>query len=64
MPIVDADELYSNRAHPVIDVRSPGEFSRGHIPGAISVPLFSDAERAELGLLYKTRGKAVAEIAV
>ncbi len=42
---------------PVIDVRSPGEFARGHIPGAVNVPLFSDAERAVVGTLYKQQGR-------
>jgi tRNA 2-selenouridine synthase len=37
----------------VIDVRSPGEFLNGHIPGAISIPLFTDEERARVGTLYK-----------
>ena len=36
-----------------LDVRSPGEYLAGHIPGAISFPLFSDAERAEIGTVYK-----------
>jgi tRNA 2-selenouridine synthase len=38
---------------PVLDVRSPGEYAQGHFPGAISFPLFSDSERAEVGTLYK-----------
>ncbi|MEB3173369.1 MAG: tRNA 2-selenouridine(34) synthase MnmH [Cyanobacteriota bacterium] len=42
---------------PLIDVRSPAEFSQGHLPGAINLPLFSDAERAEIGTLYKHRGR-------
>ncbi len=42
---------------PIIDVRSPGEFARGHIPGAHSVPLFSDDERAVVGTLYKQQGR-------
>jgi len=42
---------------PVIDVRSPGEFAQGHIPGAVSMPLFSDEERAVVGTLYKQSGK-------
>lgn len=42
---------------PVVDVRSEGEFSAGHIPGAISLPLFSNTERAEIGTLYKQQGK-------
>lgn len=37
----------------LIDVRSPGEFLQGTIPGAINLPLFSDQERAEVGTLYK-----------
>ncbi len=36
-----------------VDVRSPGEFRSGHIPGAINIPLFDDAERAEIGTIYK-----------
>jgi tRNA 2-selenouridine synthase len=41
----------------VIDVRSPGEFAQGHIPGAISIPIFEDAERAAVGTLYVKRGR-------
>ena len=41
----------------MLDVRSPAEFALGHIPGAISFPLFSDEERAEVGTLYKQEGK-------
>ena len=57
MPVVDVDASFCNRGFPVIDVRSPGEFRRGHIPGAFNVPLFDDAERAEVGLLYKRSGR-------
>ena len=45
---------------PVADVRSPGEFARGHLPGASSLPLFSDAERAEVGTAYKHQGRTPA----
>lgn len=41
----------------IFDVRSPGEFRQGHIPGASSFPLFDDAERAVIGTLYKQQGK-------
>jgi tRNA 2-selenouridine synthase len=37
----------------IIDVRSPGEFKDGHIPGAFNIPLFSDEERAKVGTAYK-----------
>jgi tRNA 2-selenouridine synthase len=36
----------------VIDVRSPGEFAQDHAPGAINLPVLSDAERAEVGTIY------------
>ncbi len=37
----------------VIDARSPGEFAEDHLPGAISLPVFSDEERARVGTIYK-----------
>ncbi|MDX1406941.1 MAG: tRNA 2-selenouridine(34) synthase MnmH [Saprospiraceae bacterium] len=40
----------------VIDVRTPAEFERGHIPGAVNLPLFSNAERAVVGTIYKKDG--------
>lgn len=43
--------------YPVVDVRSPEEFARGHIPGAKSLPLFDNKERAEVGTLYKQSGR-------
>ncbi len=45
---------------PILDVRSPGEFARGHIPGAENLPLFSDEERAEIGTLYRQAGRQAA----
>ena len=37
----------------VIDVRSPAEFAEDHVPGAINLPVLSNAERAEVGTIYK-----------
>ena len=37
----------------IIDVRSPSEFADDHIPGAVNLPVLSDAERAEVGTIYK-----------
>jgi len=49
-----ADEFLGLRdALPVVDVRSPGEYTCGHIPGAVNMPLFDDSQRAEVGTLYK-----------
>ncbi|RAP75924.1 tRNA 2-selenouridine(34) synthase MnmH [Paenibacillus montanisoli] len=36
-----------------IDVRSPSEYRMASIPGSLNIPLFDDAERAEIGTLYK-----------
>ena len=55
-----ADFVAQSRHIPVLDVRSPSEFEQGHLPGAISFPLFSDDERAEVGTLYKESGQAMA----
>lgn len=41
---------------PLVDVRAPKEFAEGHIPGAVNIPLFSDAERADVGIRYKNNG--------
>lgn len=41
----------------LIDVRSPSEYAKGHIPSAINLPLFSDEQRAAVGTLYKQRGQ-------
>ena len=43
-----------------IDVRSPSEFARGHIPCAVNIPLFSDIERAKVGLVYRNSGREAA----
>ncbi len=46
---------------PVCDARSPSEFAHAHIPGAYSLPVFSDEERKIVGTAYKqqSREKAV-----
>jgi len=41
---------------PLVDVRSPKEFAEGHIPGAVNIPLFSNEERAKVGIRYKQGG--------
>lgn len=48
------------RTLPVIDVRSPGEYAIGHIPGAVSIPLFDNEERSIVGTMYKKTGKDAA----
>lgn len=51
------DFLLKSKGKTIIDVRSPKEFLHAHIPGAISLPLFSDDERAEVGTAYKQQGR-------
>lgn len=51
-----SDYFQKRESLTLLDVRSPGEFNKGHIPGAKNLPLFSDQERAEVGTLYKKQG--------
>jgi tRNA 2-selenouridine synthase len=44
-----------------VDMRSPLEFVDGHIPGAVNIPIFDNAERAEVGFLYKRQGVELAK---
>ncbi|AXS79680.1 tRNA 2-selenouridine(34) synthase MnmH [Dechloromonas sp. HYN0024] len=37
----------------IIDVRSPAEYAEDHIPGAINCPVLDDAQRIQVGTLYK-----------
>lgn len=37
----------------IIDVRSPAEFADDHIPRAINCPVLDDAQRVQVGTLYK-----------
>ncbi len=41
----------------VVDVRTPAEFAKGAVAGAHNIPLFDNAERSEIGTLYKQIGK-------
>jgi tRNA 2-selenouridine synthase len=46
--------------YPVFDVRSPGEYIHAHIPGAISLPLFTNEERKVVGTTYKQESREAA----
>ncbi len=37
----------------IIDVRSPAEYADDHLPGAISLPVMDNDERARVGTIYK-----------
>ena len=47
---------------PIVDVRSPGEYSHGHIAGAVNIPLFNDEERATVGTIYAKAGSKEATL--
>jgi tRNA 2-selenouridine synthase len=50
--VIDAIDHYL-----ILDVRSPSEFNHAHIPGAASLPLFDDAQRAIVGTTYKKQSR-------
>ena len=47
---------------PLIDVRSPGEYYKGHMPNSINIPLFDNDERSIIGTIYKNEGRKNAVI--
>ena len=50
----------SYQSSPLIDVRSPVEFAKGHVPKAINIPLLDDEERHQVGLCYRQNGQDAA----
>ena len=52
-PVTD----FRNLTSPIIDVRSPSEYSKGHWPGAINIPLFTNSERETIGKSYKKESR-------
>lgn len=59
---ISISEFYTQSpALPLIDVRSPGEYEKGHVPNAANIPLFSNDERAHVGTVYvqESRDKAM-----
>lgn len=58
---IDIEKFLGLAVHtPVLDVRSPGEYTHAHIPGAYSLPLFTDEERKVVGTAYKQRSREIA----
>lgn len=49
-------------SHLVVDVRTPLEYAEDHLPGAVNVPLLSNDERVEIGILYKQQGPQPARV--
>ncbi|HOB29239.1 MAG: tRNA 2-selenouridine(34) synthase MnmH [Dethiobacteria bacterium] len=57
---VTVEEVIHRNDIVFIDVRSPKEFTGASIPGAVNIPLFDNAEREELGLIYHHEGEVTA----
>lgn len=51
-PFTDLTALSAAGFDTIIDVRSPSEYAEDHVPGAVSMPVLSDAERALVGTIY------------
>ncbi len=45
--VADAKEKIDNGDAQVIDVRTPGEYAGGHVPGAINIPHMSVVSRTD-----------------
>lgn len=46
-------EIFDLGFDDIIDVRAPAEWAEDHVPGAISLPVLDDDERARVGTIYK-----------
>jgi len=55
-------EKFRSFKGPLIDVRSPGEYYKGHMPNSINIPLFDNDERSIIGTIYKKQGREKAVI--
>ena len=55
-------DIFLSRADliPIIDVRSPGEYEKAHIPKAYNIALFSNNERSMVGTIYANEGQPAA----
>ncbi len=51
--IIYSQDFAEQNYDEIIDVRSPSEFIKDHIPGAINLPVLNDEERKRVGTLYK-----------
>lgn len=55
--IISPEELFKEHTDAaLLDVRTPAEYEKGHIPSAMNFPLFDNEERIEVGTLYKQVG--------
>ena len=55
-------EKFRSFKGPLIDVRSPSEYYKGHMPNSINIPIFDNDERSIIGTIYKKEGRRKAVI--
>jgi tRNA 2-selenouridine synthase len=58
--LTSADPAALAAFHDIIDVRSPAEFAEDHVPGAISLPVLDNEERARVGTIYVQESRFLA----
>lgn len=58
---ITVDELVRSDKYVPVDVRSPIEHEEAAIPGSVNIPLFTNEERQEIGILYKQAGDQAAK---
>ena len=51
--LTSLSDLAAHGFDDIIDARAPAEYAEDHLPGAISLPVLDDAERARVGTIYK-----------
>lgn len=51
--VVTLEAAFAEGVEEWLDVRSPGEYALDHVPGAVNCPVLDNAERAQVGTLYK-----------
>jgi tRNA 2-selenouridine synthase len=58
---ITVEELITSEKYVPVDVRSPIEHEEAAIPGSVNIPLFTNEERQEIGILYKQSGDQAAK---
>jgi len=58
--LASADPAALSAFDDIIDVRSPAEYAEDHLPGAISLPVLDNEQRAEIGTIYVQQSRFLA----
>ncbi len=58
--IINVTDALKSKNSILVDVRTPKEFTEFHIPGAINIPMMSNEERHQIGIVHKEQGSVAA----